>query len=270
MKVKGLIITGIVLAVVGISLTAVASTQININEEWNTMFVDPSLEEKKETFGDIVKIVYEGSDASVDIVYQEEENSFTYYEGKNITYDITYDEALQELHIKQQHSFSFFNFSFGGRKATLSIHSSLEELSICVSAGNIGIKHMEINTGTFDIDAGNLKIEDTTFTSLDAELSAGNLNMNQSKATKAILELSAGNLKMEQTIVDYIKARISAGNLTFKGDALSFAEFKLDAGNLKLNLDRESTAYQVNGRGEGASLILYEVSAGNKTIAFKE
>lgn len=270
MKVKGFIITGAILICLGLGLTAVASTQLDFNEEFNSLYVDPSLEEKKETFGSIAKVVYEGDDESIDIIYQEGENSFTYYEGKNLTYEITYNKDIQELRIKQNHSWNLFNFGFRGKKAVITVNSALETVELSVSAGNVGFKGLSINTGSIEVDAGNLKIEDSTITNLSVDASAGNLRIERSIITDATLDLSAGNLNLQETQFDSVKAKLSAGNLTFTGDVLVYANFNLDAGNLHITLDREASCYQVNGKGEGDSIILYEVSAGNKEINFKE
>lgn len=270
MKVKGFIITGAILACLGLGLTAIASTQLNFNEEVKNLYVDPSLEEKKETFRSIAKVVYEGDDESIDIIYQEGENSFTYYEGKNLTYNVSYNEDTQELRIKQNHSWSIFNFGFRNKKAIITINSALEAIELSVSAGNVGFKGVSIKTGTLDIDAGNLVIEDSNLTSLSVDASAGNIRIDRTNITEAILDLSAGNLKMQETSFDSIKATLSAGNLTFNGDILNNASFDLDAGNLNITLAREVSCYQVNGKGEGTSIILYEVNAGNKKITFKE
>lgn len=270
MKVKGFIITGAILICLGLGLTAVASTQLDFNEEFNSLYTDPSLEEKQETFGSIARVVYEGDDESIDIIYQEGENSFTYYEGKKLTYDITYNEDDQELRIKQNHSWSIFNFGFRNKKAIISVNSALEDVELKVSAGNVGFKGISMNTGRIEVDAGNLKIEDCTITNLSVDASAGNLKIERSTITEAMLDLSAGNLKMQETKFDLVKATLSAGNLAFTGDILVYANFNLSAGNLHITLDRDASCYQVNGKGEGNSIILYEVSAGTKEIIFKE
>lgn len=289
MKVKGFIITGIILSILGIGITAVASTQINFDEEFHGIFTDPNLEEKKQSFGDIETIVYHGTDENLDIVYGEGENTFTYYESESLTYEIGYNEEKKELEIIQKHTFTFFNFSFLNKKATLFINSSLDSVEINATAGNIGIKNLTIDNANIDVNAGNLKLENTTFSSLIVKSDAGNVNANQLTTDIGNFDVKAGNLKLVDSnikhstiisnagnvnlvhvIFDEVNARLNAGNFTFTGDISSHGEFRLDAGNMNLKLSRSKDAYTINGEGSGESVILYKISAGNKKIYFSE
>ncbi|MDE6407512.1 MAG: DUF4097 domain-containing protein [Anaeroplasmataceae bacterium] len=288
MKIKGFVITGIILTILGVGATAVASTQIDFKEGYTALFADPNLEEKQETFGEIQKVTYDGSDENIEIVYGEGENTFTYYESETLTYDISYDEELKELTIIQNHSFTFFSFSFG-KKATLTLNSSLEELQMEASAGNIGIKDLTITKVKVDVSAGNLKIENSIIPTLDLESDAGNVNLHHvtvdssifvvragnlkiedSKFEKSEIHANAGNVNLKDTTFNVIDAKLNAGNLKFSGDVLTRAEFKLDAGNLTLTLSRPSASYTINGEGAGTTTILYKVSAGNKNIYYAD
>ncbi|MDE6655474.1 MAG: DUF4097 domain-containing protein [Anaeroplasmataceae bacterium] len=289
MKIKGFIITGIILTILGVGATAIASTQLDFQEGFAGVFADPNLEKKEETFGEIHKIVYDGKDENIDIIYSEGENTFTYYESDTLTYDISYDEELKELTIHQNHMFTFFNFSFINKKATLTVNSSLEELQMKAAAGNIGIKDLEIQKANVDVSAGNLKIENSIIPILDLESAAGNVNLHDltvdsskldvkagnlkiedSKIVNATIHANAGNVNLKDTHFDSVEAKLNAGNLTFYGDILIHADFKLDAGNLKLTLARPQTSYTINGEGEGDTTILYKVSAGNKKIYYAD
>lgn len=292
MKIKGLLITGILLLILGVGITAVAATQINFKDEFYGFFSDPTLEEKNETFAAIKKITYDGSDENLEIVYSAEENSFTYYEGDYLTYDIQYDEEEKELHIIQNHSFSFIHFSFGftNKKAILSINSELEELLVDTGAGNIALKGLTVKTTKLDVSASNLKLENMTIESLDILSSAGNVNLNHVAAKVAKFDLKAGNLKIEESSlqsstidvsagnvnllncsVETLDAKLSAGNLHFKGDILVHADVKLSAGNLELRLERGEGSYCVNGVGDaGMTTILYHLSAGNSKVYYEQ
>ncbi|MDE6241445.1 MAG: DUF4097 domain-containing protein [Anaeroplasmataceae bacterium] len=286
MKIKGFIITGIILTILGVGATAVASTQMDFKEGYPGLFADPNLEKKEETFGEIKKISYDGTDENIDIIYGEGENIFTYYESDTLTYDISYDEELKELSIIQKHSFTFFNFSLS-KKATLSINSSLDELQMKAAAGNVGIKDLTITKADVDVSAGNLKIENSSISALDLESDAGNVNLydltvdssvfgvkagnlkiENSKITSSVIHSNAGNVNLKDSTFDTVEAKLNAGNLTFNGDILIQAEFKVDAGNLKLTLSRPQASYTMNGEGEGETIIQYRVSAGNKKIYY--
>lgn len=288
MKIKGFIITGIILTLLGAGVTAVASTQIDFKNGFTGVFADPNLEEKEETFGEIQKIIYDGTDDNIEIIYSESENTFTYYESDTLTYDVSYDEALKELTIVQKHAVTFFTFSFG-KKATLTINSSLDELQMKASAGNVGIKDLTIAKMNVDISAGNLKIEHSNITTLELESSAGNVNLHDLSIDSSKLEIKAGNLKIEdsklansiihgnagnmdfkKTTFDTLEAKLNAGNITFSGDIITQAEFKVNAGNLNLTLARSHASYMVNGEGQGSTTILYNVSAGNKKIHYAD
>ncbi|MDE7106410.1 MAG: hypothetical protein K2O22_04510, partial [Anaeroplasmataceae bacterium] len=90
MKIKGFIITGLILTLLGAGVTAVASTQMDFKNGFTGVFADPNLEEFEENFGDIKKINYDGTDDNIEIIFSEGENTFTYYESDTLTYDITY------------------------------------------------------------------------------------------------------------------------------------------------------------------------------------
>lgn len=288
MKIKGFIITGIILTILGVGATAVASTQMDFKEGYPGVFADPNLEEKIETFGEIKKISYDGKDDNIEIIFSEGENTFTYYESETLTYDVSYDEQLKELTIVQSHSFTFFTFSLG-KKATLTINSTLEKLQMKAAAGNVGIKDLTITKADIDVSAGNLKIENSSISTLDLESDAGNVNLydltvdssvfgvkagnlkiENSKITSSVIHSNAGNVDLKNSTFDTIEAKLNAGNLTFSGDVLTQGEFQVDAGNLKLALARHHSSYTVNGEGEGATTILYKVSAGNKKIHYAD
>lgn len=292
MKIKGLLITGILLLILGVGITAVAATQINFDEEFYGFFSDPTLEEKHQTFGAIQKITYDGSDENLEIVYSSEENNFTYYEGDYLTYDIRYDEEAMELHIIQNHSFSFMHFSFGfaNKKAILSINSELEELLVDTGAGNIGLKGLTVKTTKLDVSASNLKLENMTIKALDILSSAGNVNLNHvtvetskfdlkagnlriedSRLQSSTIDISAGNVNLSECLLETLDAKLSAGNLSFKGDIFVHADLKLSAGNLEMKLERGQSSYCVNGVGDaGMTTILYSLSAGHTKIHYAD
>ncbi|MDE5855927.1 MAG: DUF4097 domain-containing protein, partial [Anaeroplasmataceae bacterium] len=241
MKIKGFIITGIILTILGVGATAVASTQMDFKDGYTGLFADPNLEEKMETFGEIQKISYDGKDDNIEIIFSEGENTFTYYESETLTYDVSYDEESKELTIVQSHSFTFFTFSLG-KKATLTINSSLEELQMKAAAGNVGIKDLTITKADVDVSAGNLKIENSSILSLDLESDAGNVNLydlavdssvfgvkagnlkiENSKITSSVIHSNAGNVNLKDSTFDTIEAKLNAGNLTFSGDILTSA-----------------------------------------------
>ena len=291
MKIRGFIIAGITLVVLGVGSTAIASTQIDFDEGFPSAFSDPTLVQKEQTFGAISKITYDGSSENLEIHYSEGNNTFSYYEGEKLTYDITYDEELKTLSIQQNHSYSFLNFSFGfnQKKAVLTINSALEEIDIDSGAGNVTVKDLTISKTNIEVNAANLKIENSNITDLKLESDAGNVHLMNLQASTSKLDVKAGNVKVENsklssstilvnagnvnlkdTTFETLDAKLNAGNFTLSGDILTRGEFKIDAGNLKLNLERPQSSYTVNAEGNGDTILVYKVSAGNPIIHYTE
>ncbi|MDE7213682.1 MAG: DUF4097 domain-containing protein, partial [Anaeroplasmataceae bacterium] len=266
MKIKGFIISGIILSILGIGITAVASTQIDFDNEFVGAFDDPNLEQKEQTFGEITRVIYDASTEGIEIVYGEGDNTLTYWESKRITYEITYDEDTKTLSIEQDYKFSFFNFSIRNTKARLLLNSNLEEVEIDSSAGSVSIRGMTIGKADIEVSAGSVKLEDSSISNLKIdssagsvslqdttvdtshfELSAGSLSMKDCSITEATIHSSAGGVSLKDTNFSVIDAHLSAGSLTLIGDILTQGKFKLSAGSLKMTLARSKECYTVNG-----------------------
>ena len=61
MKIGRWIGLGIFLSIVGVGITAVASTQVDFNQEIKKVFIDPTMEEKTMQFEEIKTIYYNGN-----------------------------------------------------------------------------------------------------------------------------------------------------------------------------------------------------------------
>ena len=247
MKIGRWIGLGIFLSIVGVGITAVASTQVDFNQEIKKVFIDPTMEEKTMQFEEIKTIYYNGNADTIKICPSEDKNLFQYYEGKYVSYDISYDEEAKALSISETYK-PHIGFSWKDTNI-LYISSNLDKVEI-------------------DMNAGNVVIEDMTMLALDADVDCGNLVIKNSNFTHSTLSTNAGNMNIRDTNFNTLDAQVSTGNMTFLGDIIWSGDIKVYVGNLTLQFKNKKDYYMVNGVGEGASKITYTVSLGNSNITY--
>lgn len=249
MKIGRWIRTGIFLFIVGVGITAVASTKVDFDQEIKRTFMDPTLEEKHMQFDVINTIHYNGSADSLKICLTDKENSFQYYEGKYISYNIDYNEDERSLSISETYK-SHIGFSWKETNV-LYISSPLDQINIKMQAGNVCIENLSMQKLNADVNCGNLVIKDTL-------------------SVKATLSSNAGNLHIRNSSFEDLSMRVNAGNLTFLGDIKLLGKIKVDVGNMSLQLKQSKEFYTINGQGEGNSRIEYAVSLGNSDITYEK
>ncbi len=233
MKIKRFIITGILLSLIGAGICTIAATRDDF--DIHNMYVDPTIEEKRIELQEIEKITYDGTADYVIVKQTEDVNSLVYYEGKHLSYAIEYHEEDKELIIRQEYTSSFFNFSAlskGNKPVILNINGPLDSLDFHLNAGKLSTENLTIKKGSI-------------------ELNAGDIELNNSK-------------------IDVLDLEINAGDIRFQGDILTQAIISINAGYLKMNLDRSSNTYKINGKGSGEVLIIYNIDAGSSSFKYKE
>ena len=82
--------------------------------------------------------------------------------------------------------------------------------------------------------------------------------------------LNAGKLSTENLTIKKGSIELNAGDIRFQGDILTQAIISINAGYLKMNLDRSSNTYKINGKGSGEVLIIYNIDAGSSSFKYKE
>ncbi len=251
MKIKGFIISGILLCCIGGGLTIYATTRDDFDLQ--NAYVDPTLEERQRDLGTISSIHYEGSVEQL-IIQTGEEASMSYFEGKHTTYEITEDELTKELTIIQKRD-GFWN-QFGGgngvnRPMIITISNSLADMSIQLSAGTIEIKNVTTVSSSIDLDAGTILKENVNEATSETIVNAGEIVVHDSTCGKAELHLNAGDIR-------------------FSGLILSSLDAKVNCGHIELKLENTRNLCKINGNGDGLIVINYDVDAGTSRVDFKE
>ena len=105
MKIKGFIIAGIFIAIIGIGLCIYATTLEDFK-------ITSTYENKTSEYDEINSIVFDGNQDNLIIVPSSDKKThLNYYENNNYKYEINYNEITKELFIiqKGRHFFNFGN-----------------------------------------------------------------------------------------------------------------------------------------------------------------
>lgn len=251
MKIKGFIISGILLCCIGGGLTIYATTREDF--DYKNAYVDPTLEERQKDLGIVSSIHYEGSVEQL-IIQTGEEASISYFEGKHTTYEITEDEATKGLTIIQKRD-SFWHQFGGGTGANkpmvITIPNPLADMYIELAAGTITIKNITTASSSIDLDAGSVLKE----------------NVNEVTSTTKV---NAGDIVVKDSTCGDAKLDVAAGDIQFSGLVLSSLDAKVNCGFIELNLENIRDLCKINGEGNGLITINYDVDAGDSKVSFKE
>ena len=254
MKARHFIGLGIFALLVGGGMCAIASVQNDFNI--NTVFVDSSLEEKIISYDEeVLKVIYDGNAEDLIISYNDaNETELVYYENDNIKYNIALDSSTSTLSIEKKIEKTWFNqFPFGvfayTPRCTLKLAKSVKELDIEFNAGRLVIEELDLNR-------------------FELELNAGSVTINNSKTNYMEVDIDAGSIYFNDCVIEEGNVLINAGSMNFNGSILTSFKVNVNAGSAVLNLEQDSSQFNVNGVGSGLITIVYEVNAGSFKINY--
>ncbi len=261
MKIKGFIITGVLVLAAGAGITGYAATRDDFNfEEIKDNSVE--FEEISYTVDEVNSIYLDAAADNYKIISNDSnEIKILGKKTKHMRYTYTLDETkkltiLQEYDKKWYfHIFPFNLFGFWSdynTPYTISLpENAIEALDLEVNAGNVVIENQTLKNLILDINAGNVEINNLNTETLDIEVNAGNIKALNLTTNTVLVEVNAGNANMQGKII--------------KGGS-----FNVNAGNIDLELIGKPEDYCVNGTGTGESRITSEVDAGNFEYRIKE
>lgn len=258
MKIKGYVIFGTILVVVGACFVGFSAARPDFNVK---KYAKENLkfEEITKATDEIDKIAISVNADKVTII--EENRSDIYIQNKildNLTYDISVVNNV--LLIDQRENTKWYEniFAFGFHK----MHAfSTEPLVIKIP-----------NSKTFDYDisinAGTLKANDIKADHFVTEVNAGTVDFDLCVADSMQIEVNAGTLSFYNSQVNRINAEVNAGTLKYGGAIANSGIFEVNAGSIYLNFTDKEENYTINGNGSGPSIITSDCSAGSIKYTF--
>ncbi|MBO4395651.1 MAG: DUF4097 family beta strand repeat protein [Eubacterium sp.] len=148
--------------------------------------------------------------------------------------EIAYNSGNSKITIKQENSFSLFNWGKNDGVVTVKIPKGTKlSYDIDLSAGDTSITGADIDRLIVDQSAGDFTMNDTTVTgNTEFDMSAGNINIHGSSFEgKTELDMSAGDAVFDNSSVKDLVGDMSAGDFRFtfgnKDDAKKYT-FELD------------------------------------------
>lgn len=230
MKIKGFIVLGLVLSILGGGIAACAT--IRKDFAWDAIWKDPELEEKELELKKVSRIEYHGSTDYV-IISEDESSSLKYSEGKYLFYDISYDEETGILKIEQKFNHhTFWNFTGG---AGVYINLSKEnhpDLDLSLSTGQITIKNLEISN-------------------ISCHISCGDLEMSNVDVDKGSLKVNTGDIRFSGLVVDSLRAKVNCGHIG-------------------MDLENKRSECTTDQKIDGYVFIDADSDVGSKDIKFKD
>lgn len=269
MKIKGFIISGIVLCAIGGGLMVAGATRDDFRSE--------TIETKELEYENIYdKIVYECKYDNIEVNYGDV-SAITIISkfSDSMSYDVTMENST--IYIKQQFQNQFWNNLFAGpwydKVAPFSItipQDTLIDLSLKISAGNVSIEDMSFKALDMDISAGGVVLSNIKCDSLNVKDSAGTVEVENSVITDMKIKNSCGSVECGNVTVNTLDLDVSAGSINYSGLINKKATLDVSAGSINMDLNQDEELFTVNGKGDGAIIISYSCSAGSVNIDYKD
>jgi lia operon protein LiaG len=148
----------------------------------------------------------------------------------------------------------------------------LDDFSLDLSSGNVGLKNLKTTTFENEGSSGNLQIDSVTTEQGSFDISSGNVDVNHFRG-ELKAELSSGNLKVQMDKVEGdISIEVNSGKASL--DLPNNADFTLNgevnSGNIRndfsLDEKQESKTSIKGTHGKGKHHIDLDVSSGNIDI----
>ncbi|MDE5566410.1 MAG: DUF4097 domain-containing protein, partial [Anaeroplasmataceae bacterium] len=190
MKIKGFIVLGLVLSILGAGITACATLRKDF--KWENVWKDPELEEKELELKNVKSIEYHGS-ADYLVIHEAESSSIKYSEGKYLTYDISYDEETGSIKIEQKFSNHPFWDITGGSGIYINLSKDMSfDLDLSLSTGKITLKDLDVSK-------------------LSCHINCGDLEMSNVNVKDGSIKVNTGDIRYSGLVEASLKAKVNCG-----------------------------------------------------------
>lgn len=257
MKIKGFIISGVILAVIGGGAMAY-STRIS-DFDFDKLKFNVTMEEQAYTITDeITSLEYNGVAEKL-FVYKSETSEAKIEGYKSDYMDFSYSIENGKLTIDQKYEDKWYDFFF-----------KFNGWNYKAPEFKVYLPEKEYDLIDLDISASSLELNDLNTKALKLNCTAGNITINSSSIGTLDASIKAGNLEISDSKASIADLKITAGNIDFVGDITAKGIFSTTAGNIEISLPQSSGFYKVNGAGEGNVEIYTNSTAGHININYKE
>lgn len=256
MKIKGAIISGILLLGVGCAVTGYATTRDDFNFE---EISKSQFEIVEDTFdADIIGIKCDIKAENIKIIpTEDDEIKIKSKKSEELSYTFSIDDE-NYLNVVQniEKSWGFIDWNI------FNINKTVDPLIIEIPKEMTYDLYLKIN-------AANLDIENLNFKKVELKCNAGNIDMKSCNVDTLDVDVNAGNLDFNEFTINTLNCKIDAGNADFKAKFTNSAYIKCNAGNIDVILTDNEENYTINGVGQGPVKIITEKNASDIDIKFE-
>lgn len=251
MKLRGFIISGLLLAVMGVLIIVIAVTR----SDFKKSVIDSNIttEELVYSASEVQNITFEANVENL-IVKQSENGEIKIISKSSeyFNYEFNKNDETKTLTIKQNEDDSWFRFDLLGLIGKTDV-----KYEIYLPKGMI--KDLNI-----DIDTGNVVIENQEFDELNVSVDAGNVELKKVNALTGVIYADVGNVDIDNSVFGTIKAQADVGNVSAHTSVTVYGLFVVDVGNVNVELIGKQGDYNVNGNNQGNISIDIQVDVGNE------
>lgn len=257
MKIKGSIISGVLLLGVGLCVTGYATTRDDFNYD---ELAKSEFEIVEDTFDaeNLKGIKCDITAENIKIISTDNVNiKITSKKSEELNYTFSIDDE-NYLNVVQniEKSWGFIDWNI------FNINKTVDPLIIEIPKNS----KYEL---FLDLKAANLEIKDLDFTKVDLLCNAGNIDMDNCNVDYLNVDVNAGNLDFNEFTIGELMCKMNAGNADFKAKITKSANLSCNAGNIDVILTDNKDNYTINGVGNGSVKILTEEDASDIDIKFE-
>lgn len=255
MKIKGAIISGIIILGIGLCVTGYATTRddFNFDEISKSQFelVENTFEK------DIKGIKCDIKAENIKIISTDNTDiKITSKKSEELNYTFTIDDN-NYLNVVQniEKSWGFIDWNI------FNINKTVDPLVIELPKDTNYDLFLELN-------AANLEIKNLDFKTVELNCNAGNIDMDNCNVDVLKVDVDAGNLDFNEFTIKTLECKIAAGNADFKAKITESANLSCNAGNIDVILTDSKDNYMINGVGNGNVKIITNENASDIDIKF--
>ena len=275
MKIRGFIITGVILLAAGAGITGYAATREDFNKDMFTGGVTFSeISYNGEDSGKVENVKFNASADYINIVKSDtneikmnvKESAFYSY-----TYQINEETNTLEINQVKKEEWPFLiAFSFWNEEPFVLELPNTVALEVELNAGALKINDLDLNDVKLHMNAGATKLDNVVAKNVNLDIDAGAASFENVTFDDLTVKLNAGALEFKNASVNSFVADIDAGSFEYKGVVKTSATLEVSAGSGDIVLTDGADNYTVNGIGNGAAQIHYTCSAGSVKVSYAE
>lgn len=303
MKIKGFIIFGAIISIIGLILMIVSITIISTNPD--KLYLYEKENKKTEIVEVIDSIDIEFKYIGVSVIKKDVSKiEINHFESKYSKFDIIVDNntlVIKENVIKKMPWYTI-GLSLGFDKdpiveiyipndyiissnaktkyGDIKYQGEFNDVNIECNGGSVMLDHLTCNDLYVKNNAGKIRLNDANMNDLKIEMNAGNIKLNCVQANIVEINNNAGNIKLDNLITNKIILNIDAGDIDFNSLISSDIKIDMNAGDIDGTIKGIKSEYTIiinkdagrsnlsNQIGSTSNKIDIKINAGDIDIEF--